>query len=285
MSGADISSRSGISAHEYGAAWAAATAALEAGDLAAARTLATSIADRSHAPGLERRYGRAKHLLARIARAAGDPAAAEEALRAALRAFTFLEDASGAADVLTDLAEVRLAAGQFGDASDLSRQAVKRAPGNVRALTVLGYAQWLSGSPADGESTFEQALHIRRDAVAALCGRGQVRADLGDHRDALTDLDRALRLGVPAAEEADVRSARALALAGLGNLPDADAEITRAVELDPNRARTRLRRARIRSLAGRLEEAFGDLQEVLSFGAAPVETATARRALARLRTL
>ncbi|MEU8246565.1 tetratricopeptide repeat protein [Nonomuraea sp. NPDC048916] len=283
MSGADASPLSRLSAQELGSALAAAEAALQAGDLATARSHATTIADQSRSRGLQRRFGGAYRLLGRIARADGDVESAERAFRTALLAFTLLEDGCAAAHVLTEMAQTRLSAGHFGAATDLSRQAVQRAPGDVQALTVLGYAQWLSGSPADGASAFEQALHINRDAAPALAGRGQIRADLGDHQGALADLGRALALGLPPSDEADVRSARALAIAGLGDIDAAEAELARALMLAPDRVRTRLRRARVRALTGDVEQALRDLEEIRFSDAPPVEKATARRALTGLR--
>ncbi|MEV0590793.1 tetratricopeptide repeat protein [Nonomuraea cavernae] len=283
MSGADASPLSGPSAQELASVWAAAEAALRAGDFATARFHATSIAEKSRGRGLQRRFGGAYRLLGRIAQADGDVESAERAFRTALLTYTLLEDGCAAAHVLAEMAQTRLGAGHFGAATDLSRQAVQRAPSDVRALTVLGYAQWLSGSPADGASAFEQALHVNRDAAPALAGRGQIRADLGDHHGALADLGRALALGLSPSDEADVRSARALALAGRGDLDAAEAELARALVLAPDRMRTRLRRARIRALTGDTEQALRDLEEIRFSDTAPVEQATARRALAGLR--
>ena len=283
MSGADTSPHFGPSTLRVGSAWAAAESAFEAGDLATARDHAASIAAQSTGRGLERRFGRAHHLLARVAEAGGDTVGAERSFRAALSAFTLLEDQHTAAHVLSELASLRLRAGDFGGATEYARQALGRAPGDVRSLTVLGYAQWLGGSPADGESSFEQALRVSRNAVPALAGRGQIRADLGEYRAALADLDRALALGVSPQDEPDVRSARALALAALGRASEADAEMARALSPDPARPRTRLRRALIHTLSGQVDQASHDLEEILTIDPAPIEATTARRLLARLR--
>lgn len=272
-----------LSADELGTAWIAAEAALQAGDLITARHHAASIADQSKRHGMERRFGRAHRLLGQIAQAGGDLESAEGSFRTALSAFMILEDDHAAAHVLAEMAGLRLGQGDFNGATELSRQALRRTPGDVAALTTLGYAQWLGGSPADGVTSFDQALTVSRNAVPALTGRGQVRADLGDHKGALVDLDRALALGIKPYDEADVRSARALALAGLGRFDEAESEIVRAVALDMERPRTLLRRALVRAFAGDADEAHRDLEEVLSRTAAPVETATARRTLARLR--
>lgn len=196
--------------------------------------------------------------------------------------FALLEDASGISRVLATLAELQIAEQDFGAAVELGRQAVERMPGDVDALTVLGYGQWLSGAPADAEVTFGHALHRDRSAVRALAGRGQVRAELGDYRPGLVDLDRALELGIPAADEADVRSARALALAGLGRFAEADAEIAIALERDPGRPRVVLRACWIAVLEGRFSEVRDELRRIAGLGnVQPSLAQAARRLLAR----
>jgi tetratricopeptide (TPR) repeat protein len=284
MSGAEAASRAKPPPDEIGSVWAAAESAFQDGDLVTARHHATAIARHSRRHGMQRRLGHAQRLLGRIEQAWGDPTSAESAFRTALSAFTALEDGPAAARVLTEMAQLRLRSGDFAGATDLSLQAVTRAPGDVHALTALGYALWLGGSPSDGLSGFEQALYIGRDTVRALAGRGQINADTGDSRAALADLNRVLALGVDVEgdDEADVRSARALALAALGRLDDADAEMASALSLAPDRPRTLLRRARIHLESGRDDEAHTDLAKVLASATAPVETATARRLMRRL---
>ncbi|MFD0684434.1 tetratricopeptide repeat protein [Actinomadura fibrosa] len=229
---------------------------------------------------------RASELMAEGERARdeGERAGAERSFRAALSLFVQLEDTHAAASALAALADLSMAEGRLGSATDLWRQAVARAPGDVEALTGLGYAQWLSGSPADAEATLEQALTRNRSAARALAGRGQVRAELGSYDAALADLDRALELGLPAADETDTRTARALAFAGLGEFARAEAEIAAELERVPDRPRTHLRAGRIAVFAGRPQQAKDRLTRVteLDQDQAAVETEQARRILERL---
>ena len=120
--------------------------------------------------------------------------------------------------------------------------------------------------------------------LLALAGRGQIRADLGEYEDALEDLDRALSSQLTREEEADVRSARALALAGLQRIREAEGELSTALQMDPERARTRLRAARIAVILGDRDRMRTELERALlstpplSFG----EQESARRMLQQL---
>jgi tetratricopeptide (TPR) repeat protein len=144
--------------------------------------------------------------------------------------------------------------GDYLAAAELGEQAVERMPGDTAALTVLANAEWQAGSPADAEVIFTQVLHWDADTAAALVGRGQIRADMGSYSLALDDLDRALKFLLDREAEADARSARALALAGLGRAANAHVELAESFRLLPGRSRTKGRAARIATLVGDLAE-------------------------------
>jgi tetratricopeptide (TPR) repeat protein len=222
------------------------TAASEAASLEAVARAADDYATAGDWRGL----ADARRRQADLARSVGDLDHAEEYLRAALSLFVMLDDGYCAGRALTSLAEIRFTVGDYPAAAELSRQAAERMPGDTAALTNLAYAEWQAGSPADADVTFSQALRWDADEAAALAGRGQVRADLGNYSPALDDLDRALKFPLGKQAEADARSARALALAGLGRTADAHAELAESLRLDPGRPRTRLRADRITALAG-----------------------------------
>ncbi|MGH3279008.1 MAG: tetratricopeptide repeat protein, partial [Trebonia sp.] len=202
-----------------------ATAALASGDLAGAEAAIAAAADIFAAVANWRRFADAQALRGEIARASGDTAAAERSLRAALSVYFAIEDRYLAVRMLSAIAELRLSVGAYDEAEELSRQAVERMPGDVAALAGLAYAQWQGGSPADAEATFGHALRWDAAAAMALAGRGQVRADLGRYEGALHDLSLALLEELAPEAEADTRSARALALAGLGRAAEAEAEL------------------------------------------------------------
>ncbi|MCW2929787.1 MAG: Tetratricopeptide repeat protein [Actinomycetia bacterium] len=231
---------------------------MEAARLDAARAVAEY-----RAAGDWRGLASARQRQAGLARSAGDLAGAEEYLRAALSIYIMISDNYSAGRALAGLAELRFVAGDYIGAADLNRQAVERLPGDTEALTGLAYAEWQAGSPADAEVTFSQVLRWASDTVTALAGRGQVRADLGDYGAAVDDLDRALRFPMDRDAEADARSARALALAGLGRADEAQDELHASFQLEPDRARTRLRAGRIAALSGHREEARAEVERAL----------------------
>ncbi|MFI7134248.1 tetratricopeptide repeat protein [Nonomuraea sp. NPDC050153] len=195
---------------------AAAEAALGEGNFISARRFAEVAADRSLEEGDERQFANLLAFRAEVARVEGDLEAARETLTAARSQFESQQDALATVRVLTALAEVCLSMGSPDEAVDLGRQAVARMPGDVAARTLLAYAIWRAGSPADAEAAYNDALDLDRNAARALYGRGQVRIALRDFRGALADLDRALSLGLPRAEEDLAREAREQALRRLG---------------------------------------------------------------------
>ena len=259
--------------------------AFRGGDLVAAERNAAAAADKYQAAGDWRGIADARVLQAEIARAADDLVSAERYLRAALSIFLVLEDAYSAARVLSALADLRFIVGDYAEAADLNRQAVERMPGDITALAGLAYAQWRAGSPADAEATFDQVLRRDNDTAIALVGRGQIRADLGRYDKALDDLDRALHFPLKRDVEADARSARALALAGLGRMMEAQQELVVSFQLEPDRARSRLRAARVAAFLGHREEMRAEIERALSGhpSLSSVERDSANRLLDSLR--
>jgi tetratricopeptide (TPR) repeat protein len=251
-------SRAAGSAHDL------AEAAFREGDLIAAKRNAAEAADNYQAAGDWRGMADARVLQADIARASGDLISAERYFRAAFSIFIILEDAYSAARMLSALGELHFIAGDYVEAADTYRQAVERMPGDVTALTGLAYAQWLAGSPADAEATFDQVLRWDSETPMALAGRGQVRADLARYGNALDDLDRALQFPLNRDVEADARSARALALAGLGRVVEARKELAVTLQLEPDRPRSRLRAARVAAILGHREEMRAEIERALN---------------------
>ncbi|HET9080016.1 MAG TPA: tetratricopeptide repeat protein [Trebonia sp.] len=139
--------------------------------------------------------------------------------------------------------------------------------------------------PADAEATFGQVLRRESDAAMALVGRGQIRADLGRYDSALDDLDCALQSPLGRDIEADARSARALALAGLGRVAEARRELAASFQLDPDRPRSRLRAARMAAILGEPSEMRAEIERALSGrpSLSSVERDSANRLLDSLR--
>jgi tetratricopeptide (TPR) repeat protein len=276
------SARAATARHAANVLRAAAEAALRDGNLAVAERTISQAADQYQELGSIRRLADARVLQGDIARAAGDLAGAERHFRAALLTFFLLEDRYAAARMLSTLADLHFAEGDYAEAADLNRQAVERMPGDASALTGLAYAEWYAGSPADGEAIFDQVLRWDPSTALALAGRGQIRADLGRYEQALEDLDQALVLHLSRSAEIDARSARALALAGLGRVTAAEDELATALKMDPERAQTRLRAARMAGFLGDQERMRAELKRGLAAGPAPVvDQQSARKILQR----
>lgn len=257
--------------------------AVDEGDLAAGKR---NIADQKvrQASGDLRRFANASLRHAEVARTAGDSSGAERYFREALSMFIVLDDRYSAARVLSMIADLRYLDGDYLAAADLNRQAVERMPGDVQALTGLAYAQWRAGSPADAEATFNEVLRWDSRMALALAGRGQIRADLGRYDYALDDLDKALALQLAREAETDARSARALALAGLGRTAEAHEELATILERDPKRARSRLRAGRIAAILGEQDNIRSEIELALSGQPAlsSAEREAARRVLLAL---
>lgn len=264
-------------------AYAAARDALTEGDLSQAQSLAVLAAERFRRSGDERQLAHAFMLRGDIACALGDLSQAEQNFQEALSRFSVLQDRDQTARTLSALGEVRAMDGDYRRAQQFQQLAVDTLPTDVTALVSLGYAQWYGGSPANAEATFSQALVWDPRATLAMSGRGQVRAELREYQAALADLDQLPPSGLSPEQEVDVRSARALALAGLGRREEAERELAAARGNAP-RARTLLRSARIAAIEGRDEAAVDDLRQALDArpSLSPAEKDAARRMLGRL---
>ena len=262
---------------------AAARDALAEGNLSDAQSLAVLAAERFQLSGDEWQLAHTLMLRGDIACARGDLSYAEENFQEALSRFSVLQDRTQTARTLSALGEIRAMEGDYQRAEEFQRLAVDTLPTDVDALVGLGYAQWYGGSPANAEATFTQALAWDAGATLAMSGRGQVRAEMREYSAALADLDQALSSGLAPDEEADARSATALALAGLGRPEEAERELAAARSKVP-RARTLLRSARIAAIAGRDDAAVKDLERALTAKPplSPAEQEAARRMLRRL---
>jgi tetratricopeptide (TPR) repeat protein len=262
----------------------AAEAALAEGDFPSAHRFAQAAAADYREAGDTRRLAHALVLQGDIARTEGDLVAAERSLHAALSTFTVLQDHNSEVRTLSALANVHFTAGEYDKAAGFQREAVDLRPADAEALLGLGYALWYGGSAADAEATFTLALRSDPRSASAAAGRGQVRAEMREYATALSDLDQALYLGLPPAEEIDVRSARALALAGLGRQQEADRELVIARTADQSRGRTLRRAARIATLRQDRELAVAEAERALQADPplSPWDNADVRRLLRSL---
>jgi tetratricopeptide (TPR) repeat protein/GTPase SAR1 family protein len=263
----------------------AARDALTEGDMATAQSFAGLAIERYRKSGDERSIGHALLLRGDIACSRGDLGSAEESFQGALTRFTALQDRNLTARTLSALGEVQMLAGDYRKAAEFQQLAIDQVPTYVGAMVGLGYARWFSGSPADAEAWFSQALTWDSKSAAALVGRGQVRAEMHESAAALRDIDRALEIGLSAYDEVDALSARGLALAGLDRWDEAERALAVARIREPGRARTLLRSARVSAMSGRLEKASAELAGAMDAqpSLSPWEETSSRRLQAKLR--
>ena len=143
-------------------------------------------------------------------------------------------------------------------------EAVALDPTNREAAQALADALWYSGAYEQALEAFSRCLRIDPLSSGALNGRGQLLADLGHSHEALTDLDLLLTLGPDMFTEAYARSARALALEGLGRSLDADRDLKFALDSTPENAWAHLRRAKILEHRGKTSDARRALKQALA---------------------
>lgn len=262
----------------------AAATALAAGNFPAAHRFAGEVIEYYRRSADLRRLGYAFTLQASIANAEGDYQEAERYLQDALSKFAVLEDRELIARTLSALADVSFADGNYDKAGELYRAAVERLPTYVDAMIGLGFAEWYVGSPADAEATFALAQGQNACSGRAAGGRGQVLAELAEYDRALTNLDPALETVLPFEEEVDARSARALALSGVGRSEEADKELASALRQAPDRARTHRRAGNIAAMRRQNELAIVEFQLALDAKPPlpPWDEGNARRYLAQL---
>jgi tetratricopeptide (TPR) repeat protein len=264
----------------------AADAALAAGNFDTASRFADHVIEGYRESGESLRLGQALTQRASIARTAGNLLAAEGFLQDALSQFSQLADRDLTARTLAAIAQIHFDRHDYRAARDFNRNAVEELPSYIDAIIGLGYAQWCAGSPTDAEATFTLALGRGSGSARASGGRGQVLAEMREYGAALVDLDPALATAeLPLDEEIDVRSARALSLAGVGRLEDANTELAVARSLAPGRARTQRRAAWIAAMRGQNDLALAEAQLALN-GSPPLppwDEGDARRLIEILR--
>jgi tetratricopeptide (TPR) repeat protein len=174
------------------------------------------------APSLRER-AQAESLLGNVAHGRGKP---DEALPHYQEAASLLQaagDTSGAAYQLAAAGQAMLAGKHANDALPVLQAAVERAPNDLRLQTQLALASWQLGDGRTAVAVLDGVLNTDGGYVEARRARGEILADLGDARDAMLDLDRA----VP--DRPSTRAARGLALAELGDHTAATKEINDAV--------------------------------------------------------
>lgn len=218
--------------------------ALAAGELALAQQQAERALRGSAATDLRLR-GEAESFLGNIAHERGKPTEAEARYRAAAPLFEVLQDTPAVARLLAAIGQSLLAQGRRAEAVDELRAAVDRVPNDLTVQTELGWTLWHLGQQSAAIAVLTGVLSIDGNAPEALRARGEILADMGEAKSALSDLDRVRRQHRPSTQ-----AARGVALATLSNRGAANQEIDAALTEAPDSGPVLLYAARVAALSG-----------------------------------
>lgn len=195
------------------------------------------------AAGLRER-AQAESLLGNVKYRAGKPGEALPHYRRAAELLQATGDTAAAAHQLAASGRLLLAERELAEALPELRAAVERAPNDLGLQTQLALALWQLGDGQGAVAILNWVLSANGGHAEARRLRGEILADLGEARDALADLDRAL----PARPSA--RAARGLALAELGKHTAAAEEIDGALAAERHSGLVLFYAARASDLAG-----------------------------------
>ncbi|WP_163549665.1 tetratricopeptide repeat protein [Candidatus Frankia nodulisporulans] len=244
----------------------------EDGDLVTASDLATEAlrrgaTDPTEASGGQSRQlrtqARATQLQAQLDEARGRLHPARQAYRAAAELYETLPDTESSGRALAAVGRLLLQAGHYGRAIEELQAASVRVPGDVEVQDDLARALWYAGQPWAAAAIYSTVLAIAPGTVAALAGRGRLRAELGDNAAALDDFERLARLAPELARDARLRAARALTLAHLGRVDEAARETAAALDAEPDSGEVLWRAGGVERARGRDPEADALLRRSL----------------------
>ncbi|MGH8905185.1 MAG: tetratricopeptide repeat protein [Egibacteraceae bacterium] len=192
----------------------------------------------------------AESFLGNIAFQAGKLDMAERHYQQAAQHFETLQDLAAVGRLLTAIGQLLLARGSYLAALNLLQAAVTRLPGDQTVRVMLARALWSSGQLRPAAAVLSDALKIAPDEAEALSLRGQILVELMDPVSAFKDLDNLVRLRPDIGRYAEVRAARALALAQIGRIQEAVAKANAAVDDAPNSGPVLLRASGVARAAG-----------------------------------
>ncbi|MDP3855306.1 tetratricopeptide repeat protein [Phenylobacterium sp.] len=150
--------------------------------------------------------------LGRLAYRLGQKPVAEKLFRHYLARFP--EDHEGANNLACVLRDQQ----QYGDAIELLKSAIGRAPAQPLLWNTLGSTLAEQGDPANAEIFFDEALRLDPGFAKARYNRGNVRLFRGDTRAALEDCEKAMTSPKPADEQLMMQLARSTILLNLGRV-------------------------------------------------------------------
>lgn len=175
---------------------------------------------------------------------------AERAVRhyfASAELFEALQDHVGVGRLLAAIGRLHLLRGDTTAAINVLYSAASRLPADGAVMLDLALAFASSGEAQAAVAVLGTALAADADVGAQDVHllRGEILADLGDAATALSELE-----NMPHAQRPPARAARALSLARLGKMDDADEGIGEALQASHDNGPVLLRAAQIRALRG-----------------------------------
>lgn len=162
--------------------------------------------------------------------------------------FEALRDTSAVAAQLAAIGQTLVAQDELDEAVKNLQAARDRVPGDPVIQTALAVALWRLGASRAAVAILNDVLEMDGGNSVALRARGEILAESGDARKAISDLNR-----VTLQERPSTRAARGLALARLGDEPGANTDADDAVAEAPHNGTVLLYAARVKSLGGRPE--------------------------------
>jgi tetratricopeptide (TPR) repeat protein len=126
------------------------------------------------------------------------------------------------------------------------------------AYHIRAAAHWYCEQHVEAIEDFTRLLELCPESFAALSGRGQVYAEMGEFELALADLDRSIQVGQQKESPASLayaQSGRALARAGLDRFDEADSDFDASIVNCPENAWVHYNHALVYHRRGRMSEA------------------------------
>jgi tetratricopeptide (TPR) repeat protein len=149
-------------------------------------------------------------------------------------------------------------------------------------------AYWYSGRVQEAISDYNELLQIDPNSFDACMSRGQILAETGEFKQALVDLDRAMKLGRSLDDPVSIaylRNGRGLAYGGLGQYEKAFREFEASIQAAPDNAWVYYNRALIYERKGEPLKSVSDLKVALTKNdpsLTPLKRETARNLLKKL---
>jgi tetratricopeptide (TPR) repeat protein len=221
----------------------AAEHALTLGELDLAERYARVVTRRPEAG--HRLLANAYSLLGNVSYEREKPEEAEQQYRKAMEHFDATRDSRAVALQLASVAQTLLEQGRISAAAEALRAAAARLPNDLVIRVAHALALWRLGAAHAATAELTAALGIDGANIPALQARGEILADIGESREAMLDLDRVSAQGHP-----QIRAARGLALAQLGDLQASRREIDAAIAEGKHNGPALLYAARAFALGG-----------------------------------